>query len=285
MLVTKTKARSRVHRIVPMDYVGVKQYGPDGKVTGEHRFVGLFTAAAYSQPVNTIPGITARGAWKSVKRHFRELGINQSLAHLRRSGPGPRGGGAEGTQATVRQAAIRVDRLQPRSDFIRRRRLPAEREVDPDIGADEGSLRHHAGHASAQRTDPRLVGRRGRPVVDRRHRHLRQGLRRARRRGGRPRQRRAPSRRAQARLQGGGGRRQPRLHTQRGRIEFALSGGGGGADQYRRGGQLRGRGLFGPRGQHQNPDRAAHGGRRLDAPEARQAAGIDDRRGCVAGVA
>ena len=44
LIVTKTKARSRAHRIVPMVYVGVKRYGKNGQVIGEMRFVGLFTA-------------------------------------------------------------------------------------------------------------------------------------------------------------------------------------------------------------------------------------------------
>ena len=55
LIVTKTKARSRIHRAVPMDYIGVKRYGKDGQVTGEMRFVGLFTAAAYNRTVGSIP--------------------------------------------------------------------------------------------------------------------------------------------------------------------------------------------------------------------------------------
>ena len=60
LIVTKTKARSRVHRVVPMDYVGVKRYRADGKLVGETRFVGLFTAAAYSSSVESIPYLRAK---------------------------------------------------------------------------------------------------------------------------------------------------------------------------------------------------------------------------------
>jgi len=55
IIVTKANSRSRVHRRVYMDYVGVKTYDSDGKVTGERRFVGLFTSAAYNSNTRRIP--------------------------------------------------------------------------------------------------------------------------------------------------------------------------------------------------------------------------------------
>jgi glutamate dehydrogenase len=62
LVVAKSNLRSRVHRRVYMDYVGVKRYGPDGKAVGETRFVGLFTAEAYDEPVREIPLIRAKTA-------------------------------------------------------------------------------------------------------------------------------------------------------------------------------------------------------------------------------
>ncbi|WP_122468155.1 NAD-glutamate dehydrogenase [Brevundimonas lutea] len=53
--VAKANARSRVHRRAYMDYIGVKTYGADGKVSGEVRFVGLFTAEAYDRAVAQVP--------------------------------------------------------------------------------------------------------------------------------------------------------------------------------------------------------------------------------------
>jgi glutamate dehydrogenase len=44
LIVTKANARSTVHRPGYVDYVGVKRYGPNGEVIGEHRFLGLFTS-------------------------------------------------------------------------------------------------------------------------------------------------------------------------------------------------------------------------------------------------
>ncbi|MDP3379322.1 MAG: NAD-glutamate dehydrogenase [Brevundimonas sp.] len=53
--VAKANARSRVHRRAYMDYIGVKRFGPDGRPSGETRFVGLFTAEAYDRVSSQVP--------------------------------------------------------------------------------------------------------------------------------------------------------------------------------------------------------------------------------------
>ncbi|MBO0717601.1 MAG: NAD-glutamate dehydrogenase, partial [Rhizobiales bacterium] len=55
LIITKSSARSRIHRRVPLDYVGVKRFDHAGKLIGEHRFCGLFTSTAYTQPARGIP--------------------------------------------------------------------------------------------------------------------------------------------------------------------------------------------------------------------------------------
>ena len=55
LIITKTNTRSTVHRLTRMDYIGIKKLSSDGKVTGEHRFVGLFTSRAYGEDANEIP--------------------------------------------------------------------------------------------------------------------------------------------------------------------------------------------------------------------------------------
>ena len=55
LIVTKSTARSRVHRRVHLDYIGVKRFDRSGKLVGEHRFCGLFTSTAYTRPARTIP--------------------------------------------------------------------------------------------------------------------------------------------------------------------------------------------------------------------------------------
>lgn len=55
LVVTKSTARSTVHRPGYLDYVAVKRFGADGAVCGEDRFLGLFTSTAYSANPADIP--------------------------------------------------------------------------------------------------------------------------------------------------------------------------------------------------------------------------------------
>ena len=55
LIITKTNTRSTVHRLTRMDYIGIKKLSSDGEVTGEHRFIGLFTSRAYGEDANEIP--------------------------------------------------------------------------------------------------------------------------------------------------------------------------------------------------------------------------------------
>ena len=43
-----------------MDYIGIKRFDANGKVTGELRVVGLFTSTAYTRPVDEIPLLRAK---------------------------------------------------------------------------------------------------------------------------------------------------------------------------------------------------------------------------------
>jgi glutamate dehydrogenase len=55
IVVTKANTRSTVHRPGYTDYIGVKRYDARGNVIGEHRFLGLFTSAAYAARVAETP--------------------------------------------------------------------------------------------------------------------------------------------------------------------------------------------------------------------------------------
>ncbi|MFN0043904.1 MAG: NAD-glutamate dehydrogenase [Alphaproteobacteria bacterium] len=55
LIITKANSRSRVHRSVYMDYIGVRRFNADGAVIGERRFVGLFTSTAYNRNPRDIP--------------------------------------------------------------------------------------------------------------------------------------------------------------------------------------------------------------------------------------
>jgi glutamate dehydrogenase len=56
-LLTLTTANSRatVHRPSYLDYIGVKRFDDAGEVVGEHRFLGLYTSAAYKAHPRDVP--------------------------------------------------------------------------------------------------------------------------------------------------------------------------------------------------------------------------------------
>jgi glutamate dehydrogenase len=55
LILTKSSRRATVHRAGYMDSIGVKRFNADGEVIGEHRFLGLYTSAAYSRNPRHIP--------------------------------------------------------------------------------------------------------------------------------------------------------------------------------------------------------------------------------------
>jgi glutamate dehydrogenase len=55
LVLAKASARSTVYRSKYLDYVAVRRLGSDGRVTGEHRFLGLYAHAAFTEPVARIP--------------------------------------------------------------------------------------------------------------------------------------------------------------------------------------------------------------------------------------
>ncbi len=75
LIITKSNERSRIHRRVHMDYIGVKMFDAKGKLTGERRFVGLFTSGAYSRRPSDIPLLRLK------VRHVRERAGLASDSH------------------------------------------------------------------------------------------------------------------------------------------------------------------------------------------------------------
>jgi glutamate dehydrogenase len=55
LIVAKAAIRSRVHRRVHLDYIGVKRFDADGNLVGESVLCGLFTSTAYTQSARAIP--------------------------------------------------------------------------------------------------------------------------------------------------------------------------------------------------------------------------------------
>jgi glutamate dehydrogenase len=55
LIITKSDAHATVHRRAAMDYIGVKQFDPQGELVGELRMVGLFTSTAYTRSPRDVP--------------------------------------------------------------------------------------------------------------------------------------------------------------------------------------------------------------------------------------
>ena len=55
LIVMKANVRSRIHRRVYLDYVGIKRFDADGNAIGEFRMIGLFTSTAYTRSTRSIP--------------------------------------------------------------------------------------------------------------------------------------------------------------------------------------------------------------------------------------
>jgi glutamate dehydrogenase len=68
LVLTKANTPSTVHRGSYLDYVGVKTFDGHGNVTGEHRFLGLWTSSAYHKPPAEIPLL--RRKLEAVIAHF-----------------------------------------------------------------------------------------------------------------------------------------------------------------------------------------------------------------------
>jgi glutamate dehydrogenase len=124
LIITKTNARSTVHRPGYMDYIGVLQFDKQGRTIGERRFLGLFTSMAYNLNAMDTPLVRLRArnvleasglspgnhAWKTMVHILETL---------------PRDELFQATSDELREIATGVMNLQERSHvrlFIRRER-------------------------------------------------------------------------------------------------------------------------------------------------------------------
>jgi glutamate dehydrogenase len=77
LVLTKANSRATVHRPGYLDYIAVKKFDADGDVVGERRFLGLLSAAAYTESVWRIP---------VVKRKVAEVLAESGFAPMSHSG-------------------------------------------------------------------------------------------------------------------------------------------------------------------------------------------------------
>ncbi|HET7480746.1 MAG TPA: NAD-glutamate dehydrogenase [Rubrobacteraceae bacterium] len=74
---TKANTRSTVHRPSYLDYVGVKKFDDAGEVTGERRFLGLYTFTAYSKSAFDIPLVRRKVRYVLERAGFPEGSHNE----------------------------------------------------------------------------------------------------------------------------------------------------------------------------------------------------------------
>ena len=60
LTITKANSRATVHRDAYLDYIGARTFDADGNVTGERRFLGMFTSGAYAASVLTLPIVSTK---------------------------------------------------------------------------------------------------------------------------------------------------------------------------------------------------------------------------------
>ena len=87
-LVTKANFPSTVHRPGYLDYIGIKHFGPKGRLIGERRFLGLWTSAAYNTNPSEIPMVRHKVA--QVVQHFAlapDSHDGKALQHILESFP------------------------------------------------------------------------------------------------------------------------------------------------------------------------------------------------------
>ncbi len=125
LIITKTNARSTVHRNGYLDYIGVLMLDEKGRAIGERRFLGLFTSMAYNLNAMDTPLLRVRA-----QRVLESAGLNQgshawkSMMHILEALP--RDELFQANSKELQDIAIGVLNLQERSRvrlFIRREKF------------------------------------------------------------------------------------------------------------------------------------------------------------------
>src|SRR5215204_4741365 len=74
---TKANSRATVHRPSYLDYIGIKKFDESGEVTGEQRFLGLYTFSAYSASAFDIPLVRRKVRYVLERSDFPEGSHNE----------------------------------------------------------------------------------------------------------------------------------------------------------------------------------------------------------------
>jgi glutamate dehydrogenase len=124
LVFSKSSVRCRVHRLVYPDYVGLKRFDREGRVIGEHRFLGLFTSPVYTMSPMLIPVVRQKVAEVIARSGLRpESHEGKDLAHVFQVFP--RDELFQSSVDELFETAISVNKIQERKQtrlFVRRDR-------------------------------------------------------------------------------------------------------------------------------------------------------------------
>jgi glutamate dehydrogenase len=124
LIITKTNARSTVHRAGYLDYIGVLQFDGRGRTIAERRFLGLFTSTAYNIAAMETPMTRVR-VRKVLEQSSLVPGSHAWKAMLHILETLPRDELLQASSLELRDIAVGILNLQERKRvrlFIRRER-------------------------------------------------------------------------------------------------------------------------------------------------------------------
>ncbi len=114
VVITKTNAKSTVHRNSNMDYIGIMRFGDKGELIGEMRFLGLYTSAAYNCRPWNIPLVRKKVMNVVNRSSFRpDSHGGKAMLHIMESLP--REELFHATQAELFDIAVNIYDLQERN--------------------------------------------------------------------------------------------------------------------------------------------------------------------------
>ncbi|WP_113905890.1 NAD-glutamate dehydrogenase [Aliidiomarina celeris] len=122
VLLTKTNAKSRVHRPAYNDYIGIKRFDKDGNVVGEDRFIGLYSASFYNDSAMDIPLVREKLEYVIQESKYAP-GSHATKALLNILQTYPRDEIVQSDNAELLQAALGIFQIQERDVtrvFLRR---------------------------------------------------------------------------------------------------------------------------------------------------------------------
>src|SRR4029079_8922194 len=83
LTLSRSRVRSTVHRVVPLDFVAVRDHSAAGMERSELRLLGLYTANVYSDSVERIPVVRRKVAEVLARSRFAPEGHDgRALAHV-----------------------------------------------------------------------------------------------------------------------------------------------------------------------------------------------------------